>query len=583
MASASDIGASFSQYKGDVGLGSGDFGVVKIDTQPIMDLARYTFLYNKSEYDQRQKDVEAAAEELASSTSYDLTTGIKKDASLLKEKYDNIQKFIRENPDALKYKNTGQWQKYREMKGDLENDIKSAKVRNTMNAIREKKIADTTDEATKKLLRKELDKDINDTDIRTPLPHDQKYKENNVVLPSAESLSLDFDVNQVGGNTTVSRKQKVFNLDRAWRNGDVFAITGMDDINPETAQGARDLISKKSNLWVQGSEIIKSVVNEKNTDGSYKFKTKNTDANGNITYSLDESKLPPLALDVLNDVKNYNTYVRGEKEKVRNGFYKDRFENGVSLGSAINSSYYKEINYQDGIDPTELAVAAQFKNWEGDSYTTKVDDHNRAVTLSGQENARKMNESDNANARWIAKFNAANKGESNGGSSNEDISNVNSVLSEVASIINNGANAATSGFIGSLVGGGKSNVFTVSDPTVMKEFSTIDKDGKTTMPPNEVKYDKGKDEFILVYTKSAEGEDLAEPREQRLNGQTYIKNKVKQSFPNKDIGTINSIISNIYTKEKSLYNISQRYKDGGNSESTPPANTKVSKITVKGL
>ena len=62
---AADIGANASNYTGNAGLGGGSFGSFQLDTKPIEDLAKYTMLYNKSLFDQRQKDAEAAATEIA--------------------------------------------------------------------------------------------------------------------------------------------------------------------------------------------------------------------------------------------------------------------------------------------------------------------------------------------------------------------------------------------------------------------------------------------------------------------------------------------------------------------------------------
>lgn len=196
MASAAELAVGASNYQGSSELGGGSFGAVKLDTRPIEDLAKYTFLYNRSEYDQRQKDVEAAAAEIADYTSYDLTTGIPKDAKLLQEKYDKLTAYVRENPNALDYRNKKEWAEYKKMRNDLENDLKSAKVRNTIYTLRKKEITDNTDEADRELRIQELNQEVESTDIRTPINHSQQYADNSVKLPPSPELT--FDVTKTG-------------------------------------------------------------------------------------------------------------------------------------------------------------------------------------------------------------------------------------------------------------------------------------------------------------------------------------------------------------------------------------------------
>src|SRR6478752_2409094 len=126
---AANIGANFSSYTGSAPLGGGvDIGVLNIDTRPLEDLGKYTMLYNKAEYDQRQKDAEAKAKQLASITAYDLTTAIPKDREIITKGYDELIDYARQNPTVLDYKNNPSgWLEYNKKKADFENQLKSAK------------------------------------------------------------------------------------------------------------------------------------------------------------------------------------------------------------------------------------------------------------------------------------------------------------------------------------------------------------------------------------------------------------------------------------------------------------------------
>src|SRR5688572_29054226 len=110
--SSSDIAVSSNRYRGDPGLGGGTFSFIELDLKPLEDLAKYTMLYNKSEYDQRQKDAEAIAKEIADLTSFDLTSGIEKDREHLDKEYRDFISWVNANPDARNYRNKELYTQY---------------------------------------------------------------------------------------------------------------------------------------------------------------------------------------------------------------------------------------------------------------------------------------------------------------------------------------------------------------------------------------------------------------------------------------------------------------------------------------
>ncbi len=196
MAAASDIGVSASNYTGNAALGGGSFGVAQIDTRPLQQLAHYTFIYNKAEYDQRQKDAEKAAEDIASLSSYDTNTSIKKDLNEVHSGLGALRDFVRDNPQSLNYKNKEQWMEYQRRKGDFENKLASAKSRSVMNLKREEEIANETTPALKVLYRKMLDEEITSTDILTPLRH--TGKSNLTQVPYKAAPMRELNVSEIG-------------------------------------------------------------------------------------------------------------------------------------------------------------------------------------------------------------------------------------------------------------------------------------------------------------------------------------------------------------------------------------------------
>lgn len=390
VAASAQLAATGNNYRGDANLGGGTFGAFELNTKPLEDLARYTMLYNRAEYDQRQKDVEATAREIANVTSIDLTSGIPKDAKLLQEKYDTLQNYIRANPGATNYRNKAEWQKYNELKNDLANDLTGAKVRNLMYKTRQEEIAKETDPALKKLMTDELEQEVEAKNIRTPILHTQEYKDPTVNLPDAPSIS--FDVTKVGPNAVVEREYNVFNIPKARANGDVFALGLDQQIDPNTPEGKRQMIANKNNFWLRGTEAVNAAINAQDAQGNFLYKTKVTDAQGNVTYVLDQSKLGKMPRSILSIAEDYNTYVKGMRADIQAGSLKDKFERPLTFGpGALDEADYQEINFNDGISPEELGLIGQYAKWKGDTYKTDVKQTDNALQASAQAETARHN------------------------------------------------------------------------------------------------------------------------------------------------------------------------------------------------
>lgn len=149
----------------------------------------------------------------------------------------------------------------------------------------------------------------------------------------------------------------------------------------------------------------------------------------------------------------------------------------------------------------------------------------------------------------------------------DDILSADTVLSGVSDIINSGESdnglqtnweSPFADLKGEKV---KVDAFRVSDPGLLKTFEGVfnyvdDKGVEHSLTPTASKYDKNKDELQLIYQNGDGSESI-----RKLRGREYMAIKVKQKFPNKDIGTINNIIEKVYKDKGNLYNIAQMYKD----------------------
>lgn len=562
MADAASIGANFSSYQGNANLGGSTLGVGQLDTRPIMDLARYTLMYNQAEYNQRQKDAEKIAAEIADATSYDLTTGIPKDAKVLQDKYKELTDYIAANPDAVNYRNTSKWTEYQKKKSDLLNDIKGAKVRDLLYEARRKEIAEEPNEARKRLMQQNLDADIDATEIRVPLPFSQKYDLSLPEIPKPNSL--EFDVIQKGPNENVTRAFKVFDVANARRQGNVFGLNlEQTDFDPATPGGQQRLISKDQNFWIKGTEQLNAALQ---------------DPSLRVNGVLDETKLKGLSRQLVDLLKKTNEYLEVEKNKITSGAYRDKLGNVVSFGAgALNEEDYQPINYADGISPDELALAAQFAAWSGDQYKTttqQTNDQIEAERLAEQMRHNRVAESIDW-ANYGLQKDKLDKLD------DEDLLGAESVINEAVSIIKKGDDAASTTNIFGIKRA--KNIFDIADPATLQFFGKLDKDGKYYDVPDAVEYNKRTNQLNLVYRKTDDaGNPTGVIERKPMDERTWLAQIVTRKFPNKDKGTVNNIVEEVLKKNNNLYELSKKWQTNGSvqskadnsSQSTPSSTNK---------
>lgn len=145
----------------------------------------------------------------------------------------------------------------------------------------------------------------------------------------------------------------------------------------------------------------------------------------------------------------------------------------------------------------------------------------------------------------------------------DDLIAADSALNEMFTALNNGEERKVD------MGGGKvKDVLIIADPFLLKDFATIDKDGKTTKVPDEVQYDPETNQAELIYfkkkngvvQKTASGKRIQEDSHP-LTARQWSSQVVKRNNPNKDIGGVNSLIDKAMTENKNdLFKMSKAYK-----------------------
>jgi hypothetical protein len=554
MAEASNIGANFSSYEGNAGLGGGSLGFFKLDTRPLEDFARYTMLYNKAEYDQRQKDAEKAAEELGKIADYDLTTSIQKDAKVLQEKYDKLTSYVKQNPNALQYKNREQWLEYQRLKNDLSNDIRGAKTRNIMNLSRQKEISEATDEADKKRLTEDLTKEIEAKDIRTPLLFTQQY---DTTIPDfGKNQGQSIVVNKWLGNQITQDTTELFDNPEALRKGAAFSLGA--DFDTSSTTGKLKEQKFKNNFYVKGADLLNQAV----ANAATGIDPNLSDADKELAI---KSKLS--GIGIMKNIDAYNDYMAQKQKEIAANFYTDRNR------KKINPEDYKPINWADGLSPQELYAVVEFTNWAGDKQDTKIIQTNDAI-----ERAR----------IGLGYANLDLDRQKMLSSQTEDLISADAVVREVQDAIKMATPL-------NITVGGKvvRQVKQIADPNLLKEFGTIDKDGNVSNVPDMVTYDPKDNQLSLIYhdkkkndagvfevVKGETGNPKVE-REIKLNPTQWIGQITKRKNPNKDIGGVNAIVEQIYTNNgRNLVELAENYGGQNAVGSTKKKTTESSSSTT---
>lgn len=531
---AANIGANFSQYSGDAALGGGSLGFFKLDTRPLEDLARYTFLYNKSEYDQRQKDWDKAADEITEFMTLDMTQSIPEDFKYLQGKFDELKNYLVSHPEALNYRDRKAWTEWQSKRGDLLTDIEFGKKNSLANIARLKEISDETTEEGKKILKDKLQAEINAREhgIRTLIAPEQK-RDLSFALPGKNG-GLKVDVTKKGSNEFIHRGKDIFDIQEAKRAGAGFTleVAGFD---PNTTTGQLKKAHLAENGWVKAAAIFNSAIQSaKGPDGK-----------------VDESKLGSLSLTSL--IRQYDTYKREMKTAIVNGQLWDQLGKNIQFDDGpFRPEYYDPINWQDGISESELGELMQFAAWPGDTFETKVIPTNEDIEYKRLA------------AEWerigVTKEQLRK-------SKTEDLISADATIREVIDAIKLGRHGVQkkNGVI-------TKNLIEIADPNLLREFGTIDKDGTVSNVPNTTMFDKKANQFVITYyKKDGEGNvvndskgDPVVDREVPMNPTQYFGQIIRRKNPNKDIGGVNALVEQVYSAfNRDIMKLAEGYGGAG--------------------
>ncbi len=174
---------------------------------------------------------------------------------------------------------------------------------------------------------------------------------------------------------------------------------------------------------------------------------------------------------------------------------------------------------------------------------TYLQDQKELASIDAYRKGQLANDRNRLGFDW-AKFNYGTE---------EDKFGASTVINEAKDIIGKGVETKVEG-----PGGGV--VLRIGDPTLLKQFGNIDKEGNVTNVPDAIDYDRKKDQVKLVYYDESPTETGKNKivKTVSLDQRTWLKEIAKRSFPNKDIGKVNTLVDDILTQNgNSLYKLTQ--------------------------
>lgn len=392
MATIQDV-LAFNSYRGDANLGGGGLGVIKFDPAPLENLARYTMMYNKAEYDQRAKDTQEKIGELAELTALDPNSAIPKDREYLMGKYTEAMKYGEEYARKMPKNNEERvrhYMDYKQKMQGLKKEITAGTARSVAYVKRKQEIANDPklNGAQKALAYQELDDEANATDIFTPINPQEKFELTIPEVPAGvqrKTATLQDTGNKVvSQNFTIFDPQATMNLaymTSAGLSDRVIIAKGTPEYNNLSASEKREndrlaLVQKSGpQIWNKAAEALNTALK----NPAYRTE------NGAIDMEAVRSSNKMVG-DVLDLVDRWNQYASQKKTEAARGVYTDSMGRGVKLQNAIEAKDYFTIDPNKPITPQQIVFLQSFAKSAPDGVEKDFKQTNEA--LARDDNAR---------------------------------------------------------------------------------------------------------------------------------------------------------------------------------------------------
>lgn len=392
MATADEIGAGFSNYRGDAGLAGGSFGVIDVDTRPLQNLAAYTMLYNKEVWKQKQQETDAKITQLADLSNIALNDLRGKDKDQATKEFAELQKYASEYARKIpktpqeRMQNELEWQtKY----GAFKNNFNSGKDRAVTYQKRYNDILKGTQNATAKEKQiKFLNEEFDNTDIGTKISGEPAYVTTVAEVP--DPIVNKMHVLSVGqGNENVDVEISYYNPTTNAGSTDA-AILGINKLYPKEGTEAYNKLSEQEKkeaaiqstvesggkIWEDAKEPLNIALKKYvNADGIFDAVSFENDNASNTTI-----------MKAYNAAKIYDKYNRDKHEQAKTGMFTNKGLS-VKLPDNVNPDDFKVgfIDFSKGLNANQLLQSGRFAKYTGDVFTPKVTPTDNAIQNANRE------------------------------------------------------------------------------------------------------------------------------------------------------------------------------------------------------
>lgn len=421
---AASIGANFSNYTGNEALGGGvDVGVLNIDTKPLQNLGYYTMLYNKTEYEQKQKDTDIKVKQLADLSNIRLNDLRGKDKDQATKEFADLVSYAGEY--AKKNPKTQQEKMQQELDwqtklGAFYNNYGSGKQRaiayqTNLNAIKQK----TGDASLQDLELRQLNKSFDETDIGTPISALPEFKMETIQVPAP--VTQKTQAIRVGKDLDYSTEATIYNpaLNASVADSVVLGVKtlypqkGTPEYqklsdNEKLQADYQATVSSGGKIWNDMAAPLNTVLAAKGADGKPLY----FDENGafNSQKFENDNATNSVVMRAYTALKNLDSYSRNNYEQAisPNGVFTD---NGVpfKLKEPINPIDFKAgfIDFNKGVSASQLIQAGMYAQHQGNTFDTKITKTGLGLDYD-QLKEKTVNDKENRDIEW-AKLQQAKK------------------------------------------------------------------------------------------------------------------------------------------------------------------------------
>lgn len=556
MATINDI-VNADRYVGNPISGGRFSQGVTIDPSPLSRLQTFTFYANRDKWEKQNKQDLLAAQQIADIAAYDTSSPFQQYTDDLTKDVNQLQADLLKDPTMLTYDrdHPEKWITLQSRIGRIYNKRKHATTNDVLYNKAKAAVELIADPATKRLAQEELkvladDLFVDGIDaaynkqfesVPEPKPQDS-------IIPIVDSTTRSIIVPMANENVNV---EITYHPPDEIMAKSVLAATG--EIKPDitTEDWYKKLSPARQDIELRRSKLLSPELAKYNKTSADinslmdEFKL----ANPNMDLNTVDVKLLPN-----NSIGNQIRSVRAINDQI------DELNTYVLEGKIadptgkVRTIPYEKFNINNGLSAAELIAVKSIDNLK--------------VPLIRK--VQKTTQQTNNSIEWAryglskAVFDKSNTDDLLGGTS---------VINEVIDVINSGVPTTVQNY---LTTGKTKTVLEIADPNLLKEFATIDKDGKTTKTPDVVQFNKDTNMLHLVYFDSK----LTKSGKRNINESIpmtpseWLGQIVRRKYPNKDIGGINTIVDAIYTAHgRSLFNLSQRITTTKTNNSQPATGT----------